>query len=500
LGNHSEKKLHFRVESANLKAIILAGGSGTRLWPLSRKQLPKQFLRLQGEKTLLDETIHRLAPLIEPKDVIVVTGEEHAMGEAYNSLKPYQTILEPMGRNTAPAIAVAAACLQQQSDSGEDPIMIVLPADHIIKEQKAFQQALLQAIESAKQGYLVTFGIQPTRPDTGFGYIKAKSAVGSKQLAEIELKTDNSRLITHEVLEFTEKPDQETANCYLQTENYFWNSGMFVWRTSTILNEIATHIPELHKLIEHIRPELTADNCKLPTKVWQQVPNVSIDYGVLEKSSNVRLVPCDIGWSDVGSWDAVHEISTHDNDSNALQGRVIATECSNSLIHSNHRLIAAAGVKDLCVVETPDAVLITKRGETQRVREIVDQLKQDKNAQEHLFHCTVNRPWGSYTVLEEHPSFKMKRITVNPGASLSLQRHQHRSEHWVVVSGTATVSRDEQVETVSKNQSTYIPIGMVHRLENQGKIPLEIIEVQVGEYLEEDDIERFDDTYGRSGK
>ena len=467
-----------------IKAVVLAGGSGTRLWPLSRKQLPKQFLRLQGEKTLLDDTIHRLVPLIEPEDVIVVTGEEHAMGEAYNSLKPYQTILEPMGRNTAPAIAAAAACLQQQSGPDEDPIMIVLPADHIIKDQEAFQQALQQAIESAKQGHLVTFGIQPTRADTGFGYIKAEVPA-------------EDQLSDQKVIEFTEKPDQETASSYLETGGYYWNSGMFVWRASTIIKEIATHLPELNEIIEEIRPKLLSERYMLPTDLWQKMPSISIDYGVLEKSSKVRLVPCDIGWSDVGSWDAVHEISTQDSDNNALQGRVIAAECSNSLIYSNHRLIAAVGVEGLCVVETPDAVLITNRGETQRVREIVDQLKQDKGAQEHLFHCTVNRPWGSYTVLEERTGFKMKRITVNPGARLSLQRHQHRSEHWVVVSGDATVTRNDQIETVSKNQSTYIPIGMRHRLENRGKVPLEIIEVQVGGYLEEDDIERFDDTYGR---
>ena len=487
------------MSSLPIKAVILAGGSGTRLWPLSRMQLPKQFLRIQGEKTLLDETVHRLAPLIEQKDVIVVTGEEHAMGEAYNSLKSYQTILEPMGRNTAPAIAAAAACLQQQSAPDEDPIMVVLPADHIIKEQEAFQQALQQAIEEAKRGHLVTFGIEPTRADTGFGYIKAVQP-------ENRQNGDRSGLIARDVIEFTEKPDQEVANGYLQTGNYYWNSGMFVWRASTILNEITSHIPELHQVIESMRAEWIAaansqnpvfDRCKLPSEMWSDAPNISIDYGVLEKSDKVKLIPCDIGWSDVGSWDAVHEISIQDGDNNALQGRVIAKGCDNTLIHSNQRLVAAVGVKDLCVVETPDAVLITNRGESQRVREIVDELKQDKEAQEHLFHCTVNRPWGSYTVLEERSGFKMKRITVNPGASLSLQRHQHRSEHWVVVSGTATVTRNEQVETVSKNQSTYIPIGMKHRLENAGKIPLEIIEVQVGEYLGEDDIERFGDAYGR---
>jgi len=475
-----------------IKAVILAGGSGTRLWPLSRMQLPKQFLRLQGESTLLDETIHRLAPLIEQKDVIVVTGREHAMGEAYNSLKPYQTILEPMGRNTAPAIAVAAACLQQQSAFDEDPIMIVLPADHIIKEKNVFQQVLQSAIESAKQGYLVTFGIKPTRADTGFGYIKAELTDSSGRLLENEQEAYN-------VVEFAEKPDQKTATSYLQSGDYYWNSGMFVWSASSILKEIAIHLPELHKVIEEIRPELAIEGCTLPADLWEKVPNISIDYGVLEQSSNViKLVPCDIGWSDVGSWDAVYDISTQDVDNNVLQGRVITVGCNNSLILSKHRLIAAVGVKDLCIIETSDAVLVTNRGETQRVREIVDQLKQDKEAHEHLFHCTVKRPWGSYTVLEEHAGFKMKRITVNSGSSLSLQRHLYRSEHWVVVSGVATVTRGEQIEVIGKNQSTYIPIGMKHRLENKGSEVLEIVEIQVGEHLEENDIERLDDIYERN--
>jgi len=502
-------KLNEHISQYPVKAVILAGGSGTRLWPLSRTQLPKQFLRLQGEKTLLDATVHRLAPLIEEKDVLIVTGSEHAKGEAYNSLQHYQTLLEPTGRNTAPAIALAAAWLlyqsrqSQQSGEAEDPIMVVLPADHIIKEREAFQSSLKQAIEVAKQGSLVTFGIKPTRPDTGFGYIKAnKPSSADNRWSEEQLATENSNSPTLDVIKFTEKPDEATANRYFQTENYYWNSGMFVWRASAILEEIKIHLPELHRHLSVISSQwmeegLPAENCEFSVGDWEKMPNISIDYGVLEKSKKVTLVPCNIGWSDVGSWDAVHEIALHDSSDNALQGRVIAKDCKNSLIHSNKRLVAAVGVEDLCVVETQDALLITKRGDSQRVREVVELLKQDKGAQEHLFHCTVNRPWGSYTVLEEHTGFKMKRITVNPSASLSLQRHQHRSEHWVVVSGTATVTLNEQTQTITKNQSTYIPIGMKHRLENLGKIPLEIIEVQVGEYLGEDDIERLGDTYGR---
>ncbi len=473
-------------DKSRVKAVVLAGGSGTRLWPLSRLQLPKQFLKLQGEKTLLESTIERLAPLIQPSDVLIVTGAEHAKGEAYNSLRPYQTLLEPVGRNTAPAIALAAAWLQDQA-SGEDPIMVVLPADHIIKHSEAFQEALQQAIAAAEDGRLITFGIKPTRPDTGFGYIKVAEEIGAESPSAV-LAVD----------EFTEKPDPKKAEEFVAQDCYYWNSGMFVWRASAILSEIKAQLPDVYSTVKKIRADW-AESESLQDAIdrgFASMPNISIDYGVLEKSNNVALIPCSLGWSDVGSWDAVHEVAERDDDNNAVQGRAIVTDCGNSLVHSNKRLVAAVGVQDLCIIETADAVLVTKRGESQRVREIVDSLKQS-NSQEHILHPTVQRPWGRYTVLEELPGFKMKRITVNPDASLSLQRHQHRSEHWIVVSGTATVTREDEVITVAKNQSTYIPIGVKHRLENRGKIPLEIIEVQVGEYLEEDDIERFDDDYDR---
>jgi len=468
--------------SQHVKAVILAGGSGTRLWPLSRLQLPKQFLKLHGEKTLLQSTVDRLAPLIAAEDVLVVTGSEHAQGEAYSALQSFKTLLEPVGRNTAPAIALAAARLQQQFQD-EDPVMVVLPADHVIKQSGKFQQALQWAIAEADTERLVTFGIRPTRADTGFGYIKTARAVGESAAS------GQSLIVEH----FAEKPDQVTADRYLESGNYFWNSGMFVWKASAILQEMDRYLPEVVKLVQQIL-ELGQD---IPFQEaidqrFGEMPNISIDYGVLEKSEKVSLIPCDIGWSDVGSWDAVHEVSEQDDDGNAFQGRVIAKDCSNSLIHSENRLVAVVGVNDLCVVETADAVLVTNRGESQQVRKVVEELKQT-NASEHLQHLTVERPWGRYTVLEERPGFKMKRITVNSDSKLSLQRHQHRSEHWVVVSGTATVIRDGEELTVTKNQSTYIPIGTSHRLENRGKIPLEIIEVQVGEYLDEDDIERLDD-------
>jgi len=466
-----------------IHAVILAGGSGTRLWPLSRRQLPKQFLPLDGgEQSLLQATLERLQPLVQPADALIVTGAEHARGEAYQALHPFATLLEPVGRNTAPAIALAAAWL---SRNGDDPMLVVLPADHVIRDRPAFHQALQRAVASAETGALVTFGIRPTRPETGYGYIRAV--------------TEGTAVVP--VARFTEKPDQATAERFLAEGDYWWNSGMFVWKASSILAAIARHLPEVHEVLERIR----ADWARAPGSTdpqpaveahFEAMPSISIDYGVLEHAEQVQLVPCDIGWSDVGSWDAVHELAAKDFRDNVLQGNVVAIDCDNTLIQGNGRLIAAVGVRDLCVVETADAILIAPREQTQRVREVVDELAR-RDAPECRLHRTVQRPWGSYTVLEESSAYKMKRISVAPGASLSLQRHQHRSEHWIVVSGTATVTRGDEVFTVPPNESTFIPIGERHRLENRGRIPLQIIEVQVGEYLEEDDIERFDDIYHR---
>ena len=467
-------------------AVILAGGSGSRLWPLSRQHLPKQFLSLDGEASLLQTTINRLFPVIDAKNVLIVTQETHAKGEAYHALLPYQTLFEPVARNTAPAIALAAARLMAD---GEDPIMVVLPADHIIKDEKLFREHLGMAIDIAESGKLITFGIQPTRPDTGFGYVKVHRG---------------DTLNAYAVDRFTEKPDEMTAKKFLEEGDYYWNSGMFVWRASAIIDEIREHLPEVYKVIQTIISESHTAGAFQQTTFQKAVenhfsamPSISIDYGVLEKSNRVLLIPCDIGWNDVGSWQAVHEIANKNSNGNALQGNVIAVDCKNSLIRADKRLVAVIGVEDLCVIETADAVLVSKSDQTQRVREVVDILNQ-RGSTEHLFHAKVNRPWGSYTVLEEdQDGFKIKRIEVAPGARLSLQSHKRRSEHWVVVSGTATVTNGDEVTTVHKNQSTYIPIGSKHRLENKNSEPLHIVEIQVGDYLGEDDIQRFEDNYGR---
>jgi len=469
-----------------INAVILAGGSGTRLWPLSRLQLPKQFLKLYGDEVLLEATISRISDYVLKNDVLVVTNEQHAKGEAYDMLSAYQTLLEPQGRNTAPAIAVAAAWLQKHS--GADPVMLVLPADHVIQDQAAFNKVIEQAIAEAEKGALVTFGICPTRPDTGFGYIKTASIESSNNSLPAE--------------RFVEKPDVTTAEKYLAEGNYFWNSGMFVWKASSILKQIETWLPEVDAVMKQITAawDKGEEPQQVVDRLFSSMPNISIDYGVLEKvagnSDDLLVIPSNIAWSDIGSWDAVHDILNKDDAKNLLQGNVLALDCKNTLIHSSNRLVTAVGVDDLCVVETADAILLTKMGETQRVREVVDSLKQ-QNAQEHIMHLTVKRPWGSYTVLEEFPGYKLKRLTVNPGAKLSLQRHQHRSEHWTVVAGTATVTCGEKIMEVMTNESTFIPAKEMHQLENQGAEPLQMIEVQVGSYLGEDDIERFDDKYGR---
>jgi mannose-1-phosphate guanylyltransferase/mannose-6-phosphate isomerase len=467
------------MQSNDVRAVILAGGSGTRLWPLSRLQAPKQFLEVAGNRTMLEATIDRLHPLVDASEVVIVANEDIAKGKGFEVLSRYHTILEPEGRNTAPAIGIAATWFRR---NGIDPVMLVLPSDHLILNLPAFHEALSAAILAAREGKLVTFGIEPRHPATGYGYIKVDRGKGPP----------------HPVERFTEKPDRAMAELMLAQGGYFWNSGMFAWKASSILAAIDRNLPELSKglaAMEALAREgdfATAVHAMLPT-----FPSISIDYGVLEKSDNIFLIPGTFGWSDLGNWDSVYEVSEKDANGNAVLGDVIAIDCSRSLVRSQNRLVAAVGLEDVAIVETADAVLVTKRGGTESVRRIVDELTRRASTQ-HVNHSTVHRPWGTYTVLGEHPGYKIKSIEVRAGGRLSMQRHRFRSEHWVVVQGVATVTCDGKVHTCSVNESTFIPIGAKHRLENRGETPLSIIEVQVGSYVGEDDIQRFDDHYGRA--
>ncbi len=468
----------------SIRAVILAGGSGTRLWPLSRQQMPKQFLCLDGELSLLEATVARLDPVIPRENVLIVTSESSAKGEAFVPLAPYEKLLEPAARNTAPAIALAATHFLAR---GEDPVMVILPADHVIRDVPAFHRCLRLAVEAAEEGKLVTFGIQPTGPETGFGYIKA--TVNGETLPRVE--------------RFKEKPDAATAAAFLAEGGWYWNSGMFVWKASAIMEAVEAALPDLAQIMSTIKQTRSVDPVNFSER-WQQAlrehfprcPSISIDHGVLEKSRNLYLVPAEIGWSDVGSWDAVHEIAAKDAQGNSAQGNVLAFDCKDTLVRAGKRVVAAVGVEGVSIVETPDAVLVAGRGASQDVKKVVEALAA-RSAQEAVVHLTVRRPWGTYTVLEEGPGFKIKRIEVNPGGRLSLQSHDRRSEHWVVVAGEATVSLNGDTKTFGVNESTFVAVGTRHRLENRGAEPLHIIEVQVGPYLGEDDIHRYDDQYGR---
>lgn len=462
----------------DLRAVILAGGSGTRLWPLSRRSAPKQFVPLMGEESLLEATIRRLEPLVAADRVLVVASRETATGEGYRALQPYETLVEPVPRNTAAAIGIAALRFRLE---GLDPVLVVLPSDHLVRDVPAFQAALLRAVEAAATGKLVTFGVHPTRPETGYGYIEA--APGPAPRA---------------VVSFHEKPDRATALRFVASADFYWNSGMFAWRASAILREIGSALPALAAVLAAIEADARARS--LPEALerhFGEAPAISIDHGVLEKSRDLVMVPGDFGWSDVGTWDAVYDAGEKDGDGNVVQGSVVALECRDSLIRSQGRLVAALGVSDVAIVETADAVLVARRGAGQDLRRLVDALAS-REAGELEAHPTVQRPWGSYTVLHEGPGFKIKRIEVRPAGRLSLQRHRHRSEHWVVVAGVATVTSGGRRVEIAPNESAYIPAGVEHRLENRGEAPAQIIEVQVGSYVGEDDIERLDDVYGRA--
>ncbi|MFZ5759643.1 MAG: mannose-1-phosphate guanylyltransferase/mannose-6-phosphate isomerase [Thermodesulfobacteriota bacterium] len=468
----------------SIQPVILAGGSGSRLWPLSRELYPKQLLNLTEECSLLQSTIKRAVALPDSLPPLVITGEQHrflALSQIaeLGLTDPIDILLEPVGRNTAPAICGAALYCRQRRE--EDVVLLVLPADHLIRKADAFRDAVCQAAELAGQGRLVTFGITPDKPETGYGYIE---------------KGDDCR-----VRSFVEKPDLATAKRYLAAGNYFWNSGMFAFSISTILAEMEQLTPAIHAAMAAALARGTRDNrfFRFDREEMAACPDDSIDYAIMEKSATVAVIPADLGWSDIGSWQALYEVAAKDGEGNVLLGDVMTHDVGNCLIHSEHGLVAAIGLRDTLVVDTADAVLVAPIGRSQEIKQIVTRLKKEKR-EEYLLHRTVFRPWGSYTILEEQPNFKIKRITVNPGVKLSLQLHHHRSEHWVVVRGAARVTCGERVFLVLENQSTYIPCGEKHRLENPGIIPLELIEVQNGSYLGEDDIVRFDDDFGREEK
>lgn len=459
--------------------VILSGGSGTRLWPLSREHYPKQLLCLVGERTLLQEAVGRLAGLEGVADPLLVCNEDHRfmVAEQIRELgcNPADIILEPAGRNTAPALTLAALALHERRDGG---LMLVMPSDHLIQQPTAFHEAVRRAIPLAASGRLVTFGVVPTAPETGYGYIR--------------------RGRDHDVAAFVEKPDAATARKYLESGEYLWNSGMFLMRTDVWLAELQRFRPDI---LQACRRAFAAgrrdmDFYRVDKAAFLECPGDSIDYAVMEKTDRAAVVPLDAGWSDVGAWPALWQINRRDEQGNVLQGDVLAHDTRDALLISQHRLLATVGMRDVIVVETADAVLVAHKDQAQNVKRIVERLKAQHRS-EYQFHRRVYRPWGSYEGLDAGERFQVKRLIVKPGAAVSLQMHHHRAEHWIVVRGTARVTRGDEVSLLSENQSTYIPIGTRHRLENPGAIPLEIIEVQSGSYLGEDDIVRFEDIYNR---
>lgn len=465
----------------NILPVILSGGSGTRLWPVSREAYPKQFLPLVGESTMLQATWQRIAPIATAQPIIVA-NQEHRFMVAEQLLevgaKPQAIILEPIGRNTAPAIAIAALEAMRQ---GEDALLLVLPSDHVVQDEAAFHAAVRAALPVASEGKLVTFGIVPTSPETGYGYIKAISGTGVRAVER-----------------FVEKPDLDTARKYVSSEEYYWNSGMFLFQASSYLAALEKFQAAMLDACRHSweQAKRDVDFVRLDPTLFAECPSDSIDYAVMEKTDEAAVVPLDAQWSDVGSWSALWEAQKRDEDGNSHHGDVMAIDCRDTYAHGQ-RLIAMIGLENVVVVETDDAILVSDKSRVQDVKTIVSKLKQEGRSQV-TWHRKVYRPWGAYDSIDNGDRFQVKRITVKPGATLSLQMHHHRAEHWIVVSGTAKVTRGDEVILLTENQSTYIPLGVKHRLENPGRLPLELIEVQSGSYLGEDDIVRFEDVYGRT--
>lgn len=466
-----------------LLPVIMAGGTGSRLWPLSRDLMPKQFLNLDGEQTMLQATVNRLSGL-DVLAPLVICNEEHRFiaAEQLRQIKQlsHNIILEPVGRNTAPAIALAAFAAQKK---GQDPLLLVLAADHVVADKAIFQAAVMQARVLASDNKLVTFGIVPHKPETGYGYIKRGSSVNSAYIVE----------------QFVEKPDLTTAEYYIASGMYYWNSGMFMFKASVYLAELKKHRPDIFTACESAMAEVNPDLdfIRIDNDAFSTCPEDSIDYAVMEKTSSAVVLPLDAGWSDVGAWSSLWDISPKDGCGNACYGDVLSTASNNNYVYAETGLVATVGLQDTIVVQTKDAVLVAAKDKVQDVKAIVQQLKAAGRT-EHKIHREVYRPWGKYDSIDNGQRYQVKRITVKPGEKLSIQMHHHRAEHWIVVSGTANVTVDGKDTLLSENQSIYIPLGAVHALENPGKIPLELIEVQVGSYLGEDDIVRFSDRYGRA--
>ncbi len=469
-----------------MKAVILAGGSGTRLWPVSRYGLPKQFIKLNGGKSLLAQTVERLAAVLPLKDIFVITNEDYRfhVQEDLRSVScriEDNIILEPVGRNTAPAIALVIKYCREKLKCRKDEVILICPSDHILQPVEKFAKYARQAEAAAKAGNIVTFGIKPARPETGYGYIKRGGA----------LKSTMGTGGVYAVAKFAEKPDLKTAQKYVADGRYYWNSGMFSFTIAAMLAEFKAHAPGISRKMPQTLARMTAD--------FKNMPSISIDYAVMEKSKNAAVLPIDILWSDVGSWDSLPEVIKPDSEGNVKVGDILALDTKNTIMLGEKRLISAIGLKDLIIIDTADALLVVRRGQAQRVKEIVDLLKERKR-KEVVEHLTTYRPWGSYTVLEEGSRYKIKRIVVKPGQKLSHQLHYHRSEHWIIIKGAARVTIGKTTSLVHENESTYVPKSMGHRLENPGKVALEMIEVQNGEYVGEDDIVRFTDIYGRKNK
>lgn len=470
--------------------VILSGGSGTRLWPLSRSSYPKQFLPITEEKTLFQLTLERISHLNQSlanfQNPIIVTNENHRFIVAEQLRQQRvsaQILLEPIARNTAPAIAAAAELALAH---GEDPVLLILAADHVIEQQEAFNQAVSVGLAAAEAGKLVTFGIVPTALETGYGYIKVKK------------KVEQSEIQSYPITEFVEKPNYETAKEYIADGSYLWNSGMFMFKASTYLQELEKFnqaiVTNAKKAIANSKNDL--DFVRLDKTSFEQCPEDSIDYAVMEKTQHAVVVPLNANWNDVGAWNSVWEVSQKDEYGNSIRGDVIAQDTHNSLIHAESRLVSTLGLENVVVIETADAVLVADQAKVQEIKKIVEKLKSTQRSEVDQ-HRKVYRPWGSYDSIEHGARYQVKCIVVNPGQKLSLQMHHHRAEHWIVVNGTAKVRKGDETLILTENQSIYIPLGETHALENPGKVPLELIEVQSGSYLGEDDIVRFEDVYGR---